>query len=121
MTQALVERLFALPSQPVEGGRIAQLPSPSTPLPRAKPLPKPRAPTKWELFAQRKGIQKQKRSKLVLDEASGEWKPRYGYKHANDPDEVPIIEASAGDQVCTKLQCQSHIPPACAACLTARG
>ena len=99
MTQALVERLFALPSQPVEGGRVAQLPPPSTPLPRAKPLPKPRAPTKWELFAQRKGIQKQKRSKLVLDEGSGEWRRRYGYKKANDPDEVPIIEASAGDQV----------------------
>ena len=114
MTQALVERLFALPSQPVEGGRIAQLPPPSTPLPRAKPLPKPRAPTKWERFAQRKGIQKQKRSKLVLDEASGEWKRRYGYKHANDPDNVPIMEASSGDQVCTELHCQTHRCPACA-------
>ena len=100
MTQALVEQLFALPSHPVEGGKIAQLPPPSTPLPRAKPLPKPRAPTKWEIFAQRKGIEKQKRSKLVFDEPSGEWRRRYGYKRANDPADVPIMEASADDQVC---------------------
>lgn len=46
-------------------GRIAQLPPPSTPLPRAKPLPKPREPTKWEAFAQRKGIVKRKRGKEV--------------------------------------------------------
>ena len=98
MTQALVERLFALPNKPSEAGRVAQLPPPSTPLPRAKPLPKPRAPTKWELFAQRKGITKQKRSKLAFDEGSGEWKRRYGYKRADDPDAVPILEAKPTDQ-----------------------
>ena len=50
--QALTGRLFALPSEPAPVGRIAELPPPTTVLPREKPLPKPRPPTKWELFAQ---------------------------------------------------------------------
>lgn len=78
---------------------MAELPEPTTQLPRAKPLPKPRAPTKWEVFAQRKGITKHKRSKDVWDEEAGEYKRRFGYKRAGDESEVPIIEASAGDQV----------------------
>ena len=98
LAQALVERLFALPNKPSEAGRVVQLPLPAMPLPRAKPLPRSRAPTKWELFAQRKGIQKQKRSKLVFDEASGQWRRRYGYKRADDPDAVPILEAKPGEQ-----------------------
>ncbi len=83
----------------VQEGRVAELPEPTTQLPRAKPLPKPRAPTKWEIFAQRKGITKHKRSKDVWDEEAGEYKRRFGYKRAGDESEVPIIEASASDQV----------------------
>ena len=78
---------------------MAELPEPTTQLPRGKPLPKPRAPTKWEIFAQRKGITKHKRSKDVWDEEAGEYKRRFGYKRAGDESEVPIIEASASDQV----------------------
>lgn len=77
---------------------MADLPDPITALPRAKPLPKPREPTKWELFAQRKGITKRKRSKEVWDEEAGEYKRRFGYKRAGDESEVPIIEAHASDQ-----------------------
>ncbi len=77
---------------------MADLPDPITALPRAKPLPKPREPTKWELFAQRKGITKRKRSKEVWDEEAGEYKRRFGYKRAGDESEVPIIEAHAIDQ-----------------------
>ncbi len=80
-------------------GRIAHLPAPTTPLPRAKPLPQPRAPTKWEAFAQRKGIVKKKRSKEVWDEDTGEYRRRFGYKRAGDESQVPIIEASADDKV----------------------
>ncbi|KAK9811038.1 hypothetical protein WJX73_008233 [Symbiochloris irregularis] len=80
-------------------GVLAQLPPPTTALPRHKPLPKPREPTKWEKFAQQKGIdKKQKRSKLVYDEGEKEWRRRYGYKRANDPAEIPIIEAKAGEE-----------------------
>ncbi|CAG9463540.1 unnamed protein product [Pedinophyceae sp. YPF-701] len=99
ITQSLFQEVFSLPSQPVDvgQGRIAQLPKPTTVLPREKPLPKPRAPTKWEIFAQQKGIQKRKRSTLVWDEAAGEWKRRFGYKRANDPGDVEIIEAKDDD------------------------
>ena len=91
--QGLVKQLFNLPSSAAPVGRIASLPPPTTVLPREKPIPKPRPPTKWELFAQRKGITKRKRSKLEWDESKGEWKRRYGYKKANDEADVPIIEA----------------------------
>ena len=80
-------------------GRVAQLPKPTTPLPRAKPVPQPRQPTKWEAFAQRKGIVKRKRGREVFDEEAGEYRRRHGYKRAGDESEVPIIEASASDAV----------------------
>ena len=80
-------------------GRLAHLPPPSTVLPREKPIPKPRPPTKWEQFAQKKGIEKRKRSKVEWDEASQEWKRRYGYKRANDESAVPVMEAGPNDQV----------------------
>ena len=54
--QALAERLFKLPSTPEKIGRLVKLPSPLMHLPREKPVPKPRPPTKWEIFAQRKGL-----------------------------------------------------------------
>ncbi|KAF5097783.1 hypothetical protein D0Z03_001340 [Geotrichum reessii] len=60
------------------------LPEPSTQLPREKPLPKPKAPTKWELFAAKKGIQKKaKDGKLVFDEETGKWVPKWGYNGIN--------------------------------------
>jgi hypothetical protein len=99
MAQALVSKLFALPSESVTGGRLVRLPAPTTQLPREKPVPKVKAMTKWQQFAQKKGIVKRKRSKLAFDEDAGEWKRRHGYKKANDDAAVPIIEAKAGDQV----------------------
>lgn len=63
---------------------LVQLPEPTSELPREKPLPKPKAPTKWELFAAKKGIKSKERSgKMVYDEASGEWAPKWGYKGTN--------------------------------------
>ncbi len=59
----------------------------------------PRPPTKWEKFAAQKGIVKKKRSKLTFDEGEQAWKRRYGYQKANDQAAVPIIEASAADEV----------------------
>lgn len=68
----------------------------SYPLPRRLPLPKPKSPTKWQLFAQRKGIGKfssnpgssgaalqERRRNLVYDEEKGEWVKRWGYKGQN--------------------------------------
>jgi regulator of ribosome biosynthesis len=42
---------------------------------------------------------KKKRSKEIWDEQAGEYRRRYGYKRAGDESEVPIIEATAADQV----------------------
>lgn len=50
--QTLAARLFALPSEAAPVGRVASLPAPTTVLPREKPIPKPKPPTKWEIFAQ---------------------------------------------------------------------
>ncbi|KIV78308.1 hypothetical protein PV11_10037 [Exophiala sideris] len=76
-------------------GLVMALPRSITTLPRWKPLPKPKAPTKWELFARKKGIGKfggnlkggaaleDRKKNLVYDEESGEWVKKWGYKGKN--------------------------------------
>lgn len=60
------------------------LPPPTTPLPREKPLPAKKEQTKWEKFAAKKGIKdKKKEGKLVFDEETQEWVPKWGYKGKN--------------------------------------
>ncbi|SMN22077.1 similar to Saccharomyces cerevisiae YOR294W RRS1 Essential protein that binds ribosomal protein L11 [Maudiozyma saulgeensis] len=93
--QLLINQLLSLPiksTTDAAGGTSGQsstmsllrLPEPMSELPREKPLPKPKAPTKWEKFAAKKGIKaKEKSGKMVFDEASGEWVPKWGYKGAN--------------------------------------
>ncbi|XP_016467497.1 ribosome biogenesis regulatory protein homolog [Nicotiana tabacum] len=55
-------------------------------------------PTKWEVFAKKKGIQKRKKDKVVFDEQTGSWKRRHGYDRVNDDKDVPIIEAKETDE-----------------------
>lgn len=63
---------------------LFHLPEPTTELPREKPIPKAKAPTKWEQFAAKKGIQKKaKDGKLVFDDATQQWVPKWGYKGKN--------------------------------------
>lgn len=60
------------------------LPPPTTALPREKALPKEKPKTKWEKFAAEKGIKKKaKDGKLVYDEETGQWIPKWGYNGAN--------------------------------------
>jgi regulator of ribosome biosynthesis len=60
------------------------LPKPEMQLPREKPVPKEKEKTRWEKFADKKGIQKKRKDgKLVYDEAKGDWVPKYGYKGKN--------------------------------------
>lgn len=91
-TQLLVNEIWKLPTERVEEVIVAKLPEPVTPLPREKPPPKPRPPTKWEQFAKLKGIQKKKKTNLVWDENAKEWKRRWGYKRANDNTKEWLIE-----------------------------
>lgn len=63
---------------------VFTLPTPTTQLPREKALPKDKPKTKWERFAAEKGIQKKaKDGKLVYDEESGKWVPKWGYGGLN--------------------------------------
>ncbi|KAF8251663.1 ribosomal biogenesis regulatory protein [Wilcoxina mikolae CBS 423.85] len=83
--QALINQvLTALPLKSTADGIFAELPEPVTPLPREKGIPMPKEPTKWELFAKKKGIlAKPKDGKLVYDEEKQEWVPKWGYKGKN--------------------------------------
>ncbi|XP_064406159.1 ribosome biogenesis regulatory protein homolog [Halichondria panicea] len=92
-TQLLLNKIWELPVEKTDEGLIlAQLPSPTTVLPREKRIPKPRPPTTWELFAKQKGIRKEKRSRMVFDEQAQEWKPRWGYNRVGDTKQNWMME-----------------------------
>jgi len=77
-TQALIATLFSLPVTKSDDGPLAKLPERHYQLPRAKPLPKPKPPTKWEKFAAAKGISHRKKDKKVWDEEKQTWVNRWG-------------------------------------------
>ncbi len=55
------------------------LSKPSTVLPREKPAPKEKVKTKWEKFREERGLPpRKKRSRLVYDEITKDWVPRWG-------------------------------------------
>lgn len=91
--QLVFNQLWAL----ADGGPTIALPAPTTRLPREKPLPKPKPPTRWEKFAAAKGIAKRKKERMVYDEATGKWAPRFGYQKANDPNREWLLPAKASD------------------------
>ena len=76
--QFLLGKVFALPTKPSIHGPLAILPPSATRLPRSKPLPKPKPMSKWQKFANTKGIQHVKRDKRVFDEDKQEWVNRWG-------------------------------------------
>jgi len=78
--QLLINRLFALEKKTDTAGVLLHLPPPTDHCPREKPVPVPRAETRWEKFAKERGIQKRKRERMVWDEDTQTWRPRYGYK-----------------------------------------
>lgn len=83
--QALINQLLTTcPATSTKtDGVLLSLPPSHTPLPREKPLPAPKPPTKWEQFAKRKGIKpktREQRQNLVFNEASGEWDKKWGWK-----------------------------------------
>eukprot|EP00730_Choanoeca_flexa_P001671 TRINITY_DN10739_c0_g1_i6.p1 TRINITY_DN10739_c0_g1~~TRINITY_DN10739_c0_g1_i6.p1 ORF type:complete len:348 (+),score=88.63 TRINITY_DN10739_c0_g1_i6:136-1179(+) len=135
-TQLLVNQLFQLPVKRDDDGVFAMLPTPTTRLPREKPVPESMPKTKWEQFAEMKGIQKKKKSRMVFDEATQEWKPRWGYgrsgadKSKHGWIEVPDHADPYEDQFekhATKLKSRTtknqgqHLKNIAAARLTQRG
>lgn len=97
--EPLVHAIFSLPVVDTDEAKLVELPKCSFRLPREKPIPKERALTKWEQFSKEKGIQKKRRDRLVLDEATGEYVPRYGKgsKNALDKDVILPHKQSMGD------------------------
>ncbi|XP_029447258.1 ribosome biogenesis regulatory protein homolog [Rhinatrema bivittatum] len=112
-TQLLVNRLWQVPSERVQETVVVRLPEPALRLPREKPPPRARPPTRWEEFAKLKGIRKRKRGNLVWDEAHGEWRRRWGYQRANDDTkdwliEVPATADPAEDQFAKRLRAKKE-------------
>jgi len=109
--QRLITEIFNQPKRVYEDSVIADLPPVASALPREKPLPKQAPMTKWEAFAKAKGIApKPKKERLVFDDQTQEWVPRWGYKGKNkqledqwivevpkskDADYDPVAEARA--------------------------
>lgn len=95
--QALINQLLSTcPLNSTSDGVLLTLPPPTTRLPREKPVPAPKAPTKWERFAAKKGIKpktREQRRNLAYDDQSGEWKRKWGYGGLNKKgQDDPIIE-----------------------------
>ncbi|CAF3137517.1 unnamed protein product [Rotaria socialis] len=106
--QLLVNALWQMPIERHDNTVVAKLPDAKTIVPREKPVPKPKPLTKWQKFAQSKGIVKKKKSKFVWDETKKEWGRRYGYKKANDETkpwliEVPTTADPSEDQFAKRL------------------
>ena len=98
--QILLNSLWRLPTHRVEEALVAALPPPKTQLvvlPREKPAPKPRQPTKWEKFAAEKGIVMKKKTKLVWDDEVRRFVPRFGYGKAKaDGEKNWLMEIKVG-------------------------
>jgi regulator of ribosome biosynthesis len=99
-TESLVHALFQLPNETTEDAVSVILPQKEVEVcPREKPLPKEKAKTRWEKFAEEKGLEKRKRSRMVWDENIKDWAPRHGFKSVKKNAErfEWAIEAKPGD------------------------
>lgn len=94
--QLFINKMWELPTSRVDNVVVAKLPKPTSQIPRVKPPPKPRAPTKWESYSKEKGISKRRKDKLVYDETSQEFKPRYGYNRIGADKDDWIMEVPEG-------------------------
>lgn len=98
--QLLVNDLWKLPTTSSDVGPLVTLPVPTAALPRAKPVPVAREPTRWEKFARAKGIVKRKKGSHEYDEERREWRPRHGAKSSkNDPMANWITELKPGQDI----------------------
>uniref|UniRef100_U3FSV3 Ribosome biogenesis regulatory protein n=1 Tax=Callithrix jacchus TaxID=9483 RepID=U3FSV3_CALJA len=112
-TQLLINQLWQLPTERVEEAIVARLPEPTTRLPREKPLPRPRPLTRWQQFARLKGIRPKKKTNLVWDEVSGQWRRRWGYQRARDDTKEWLIEVPGNadpleDQFAKRIQAKKE-------------
>ncbi|KAK4192778.1 ribosomal biogenesis regulatory protein [Podospora australis] len=94
-TQVLINQLLTTcPIASTPAGVLLSLPPQQTPLPREKPVPAPKAETKWSAFAKRRGIKpktREQRRNLQYDQETGEFGRKWGYKGANKSGEDDAI------------------------------
>ncbi|XKL69198.1 hypothetical protein PGB90_006967 [Kerria lacca] len=81
-TQILINTILSFPKEIKDGKVFVQLSGPSYNLPREKPVPVPKPLTKWQKFAQDKGLRKKKKPKSTWDDVLQKWIPTYGYRKA---------------------------------------
>eukprot|EP01066_Platyproteum_vivax_P000601 Platyproteum_vivax@DN10661_c0_g1_i1.p2 len=91
-------QIFSLPEEKDDNDVLAVLPrAPEYILPRRRSIPVPKEKTRWEKFAETKGIEKRKRSRMVWDELEKDWRPRWGHKSVKKTqDQIPVIEVRPG-------------------------
>uniref|UniRef100_A0A7S3RLK7 Ribosome biogenesis regulatory protein n=1 Tax=Strombidinopsis acuminata TaxID=141414 RepID=A0A7S3RLK7_9SPIT len=78
--QLLVNKMFTLNKVRIEEGMALELPKEEVfRLPRQRPVPKDKPKTRFQKFMEEKNMQKRKRSRLVFDDVSQDWVPRWGY------------------------------------------
>ncbi|EFN81820.1 ribosome biogenesis regulatory protein homolog [Harpegnathos saltator] len=97
--QLLINKVWELPRERVDGVVVVKLPKPEYTLPRARAIPKPKPLTKWQQFAKEKGIQTKKKgkSKLKWDEELKKWIPTYGYKRVKAEEQKEwLVEIKSG-------------------------
>ncbi|XP_059619837.1 ribosome biogenesis regulatory protein homolog [Phlebotomus argentipes] len=80
--QLLLNDVWQQPTESVEESVLAKLPAPVHLLPRERKVPDPKPLTKWQKFAQEKGIKKKPRMQKTYDDVQDKWVPTYGYKRA---------------------------------------
>ncbi|XP_066248822.1 ribosome biogenesis regulatory protein homolog [Euwallacea similis] len=113
-TQLLLNQLWELPTEKVEDAIMVKLPPPRTVLPRMKAVPKRKPLTKWQIFAQEKGITKKKKPKLTWDDQLKKWVPLYGFKRAQaEKDKNWVLEVPQNadpneDQFAKKVMAKSE-------------
>jgi len=97
--QLLVNKIFGLQREDTEEGPTAMIPlEEGFRLPRTRPIPKVKPETRWEKFMKERRMEKRKRSRLIFDETSGDWKPRYGFNSGKQNEERAngIMEVKTG-------------------------
>lgn len=79
-------------------GPLVVLPSEAFRMPRCYKLPEEQPETKWEKFAKEKGIKNKKRERMVYDELTDSFRPRYGYQSKKNAllAETPVMEVKTG-------------------------
>ncbi|KAM7542542.1 hypothetical protein Aperf_G00000013541 [Anoplocephala perfoliata] len=91
-THHFLQEFFKLPTEVFDGTQVSILPEPLFRLPREKPAPRKREMTRWERFAQMKGIRKKKKSRKIWDEVTQSWKPRWGKDRVDSVKDKWVLE-----------------------------